>query len=122
MPWLSGMLDKMSELNPDDGAISYMIGEGAGHIDAPHMKAALNYIFYNTDKTACTWVLLDANKETYPSDVNTAWLLDTQQLHGISNTGERWALSIHFNAEYNLVKEWFDNHPNLIFGNTQLEK
>ena len=121
MPWLAGMLAQMQELLPDEGCISVMFGPGAEHIDVPEMKTALNYIFDNSDPSAYTWVKHNEHYETYPSDINTAWILDTQKLHGIENTGERWSLSIHFNAEYDKVKQWFDNNPSLIFGKTHNE-
>ncbi len=118
MPWLSDMLDAMSILKPDDGVISLMNGIGAEHIDLPHMQTALNFIFDNSDDTAYTWVKDHEHYEQYPSVINTAWILDTQKLHGIVNKGERWALSIHFNTDYAIVKDWFDKHPQLIFGKT----
>lgn len=116
MPWLAKMLDLFAELKPDDGAISLMCGSGAEHIDLPHMQSALNFIFDNTDNNAYTWVEYDDHFEQYPSIINTAWILDTQKPHGITNTGERWALSIHFNTDYHIVKNWFEQHPQLIFG------
>ena len=117
MPWLEKMLYMFKELNPDDGCISYMLGTGGEHVDIPEAKTSLNYIFYNSDSSAYTWSIDDGeNKKSYPSDINTAWLLDTQKLHGITNTGERWALSIHFNCEYEKVSSWFNKYNNLIFG------
>jgi hypothetical protein len=116
IPWLTTMLERMTELKPDDGAISFMTGNGGEHIDFPHLQTALNFIITNTDPAAYTWVKDDTHCETYPSNVNTAWLLNTQKLHGIQNSGERWSLSIHFNTDYFVVKEWFDKHPNLVFG------
>lgn len=117
MPWLQDMLDKFSELKPDDGCISVLIGDGGAHVDDPEMKTALNFVFYNTDPDAYTWVG-NNKEERYQSIINTAWLLDTQQPHGIINSGERWTLSIHFNTDYNIVKQWFDSNPKLVFGET----
>ena len=116
MPWLANMLDLFSELKPDDGAISLMFGSGAAHVDMPHMQSALNFIFDNSDNNAYTWVEYDDHFEQYPSIINTAWILDTQKPHGIANSGERWTLSIHFNTDYHIVKSWFEQHPQLIFG------
>jgi hypothetical protein len=118
MPWLVDWLDSMSELKPDDSCISFLRGNGKEHIDVPEMKTALNFIIANTDSEAFTWIRDGEIYETYPSKVNTAWLIDTQKLHGIENVGERWSLSIHFNEEYEVVKSWFDNRPNLKYGNT----
>jgi hypothetical protein len=117
MPWLTDMLSLMKEIKPNDGEISYIKGNGAAHIDLPHMQTALNYIFYNSDSSAYTWVEHDGKKEKYISEVNTAWLLDTQKTHGIENSGDRWTLSIHFNTDYKTAREWFNDHPNLQFGN-----
>ena len=116
MPWLTEFLEMVKELRPDDGAISYMKGRGGEHIDWPHMQTALNFVFDNTDDGAFTWVKQDEHYETYPSIINTAWILDTQKLHGISNVGHRWALSIHFNTDYEIVKKWFNEHPGLVLG------
>lgn len=117
MPWLKGFLDDMSVLNPDDSSVGRMIGDGAAHKDFPHMQTALNFIIKNTDTSAYTWVEDGEVRETYPSIEGTCWLLNTQKLHGIINNGERWALSIHFNADYDVVSKWFDEHPNIVLGN-----
>lgn len=116
MPWLTDLLEILSPLNPDDGSVSYMNGDGAAHIDQDAYKSALNYIFDNTDDLAYTWIEHDGTRYTYDSKVGDAWLLDTHKLHGIKNTGERWTLSIHFNCDYETVKQWFENSPKLVFG------
>jgi hypothetical protein len=116
MPWLQNMIKTFSPLNPDEGCISYLNGVGAGHIDLPENKTALNYIFDNSDELAYTWIEYDGDKQTYSSEVGSAWLLDTQQMHGIENAGERWTLSIHFNSDYSTVCAWFKEHPELVFG------
>lgn len=116
MPWLAELLDQLKELKPDEGCISCLVGDGSEHIDMPDMQSALNFIFYNSDPTATTWVKDSEHSESYPSDINTAWILDTQKPHGINNSGERWSLSIHFNTDYHIVKEWFNNNPKLEFG------
>jgi hypothetical protein len=79
------------------------------------MKTALNYIFDNADDSAYTWVQGNNSIEQYPSELNTAWLLNTQMPHGIKNQGIRWALSIHFDTEYDTVVKWFNNNTDLIF-------
>jgi hypothetical protein len=116
MPWLPELFDTLKELKPDDGSISVMQGNGAEHIDWPHLQTALNFVIENTDPAAYTWVRHEDHYESYPSVANSAWILDTQKLHGISNAGERWTLSIHFNTDYELVKQWFNANPNLEFG------
>lgn len=116
MPWLSSMLELFSPLYPDEGCISYLNGPGGAHIDLPENKTALNYIFDNSDKLAYTWVEHNGTKQTYSSEIGSAWLLDTQKMHGIENAGERWTLSIHFNSDYDTVCAWFKEHPTLMFG------
>lgn len=113
MPWLNSFLESMKELEPDEGCISYMIGSGGEHVDLPHLKSALNYIFESSDSSAHTWLRHGDVVERYPSDLNTAWIINTQVPHGIQNSGERWALSIHFGVEYEKVVEWFSHHPQL---------
>ena len=116
IPWLQNMIELFAPLNPDEGCISYLNGSGTAHIDLPENKTALNYIFDNSDKSAYTWVEHDGDKQTYSSEIESAWLLDTQKMHGIENAGERWTLSIHFDSDYNTVCAWFKEHPNLVFG------
>jgi hypothetical protein len=120
MPWLNNMLETFKGLCPDDGCISYLKGNGGEHVDLPTMQTALNYIFDNTDKQAYTWINHNNNVETYPSPIGDTWLLNTQMPHGISNQGERWTLSIHFNTEYSKVCQWFESHTNLVFGENNI--
>lgn len=122
MPWLPNMLTAMRDLHPDDVCISRLRGEGAAHVDLPHLRTALNYVFGNDDDQAFTWVGPEHARETYASDVDTAWLLDTQVPHGITNDGERWTLSIHFNADYDQVAAWFAERPGLRFGHDNNEE
>ena len=118
MPWLTQMLELMTDLKPDDGAISVLVGDVGSHIDLPCVPSALNYIFYSDDSTAYTWIE-DAGKiETYPSAVDTAWILNTQILHGVKSNGKRYALSIHFGVDYDGVVDWFSTRKNLVFGNS----
>ena len=119
MPWLDSMLEMMQELQPDDGCISYLDGNGGEHVDLPKMKTALNYIFDNTDDLAYTRVNNNNIIEQYSSELNTAWLLNAQVPHSIVNQGKRWTLSIHFDCEYNTVLDWFNRHPDLIFGSKE---
>lgn len=116
MPWLPTMLAIMKELGPDDGCVSLLQNDAAGHVDLPHLRTALNYVFYSDDAQAHTWVGEEHDRETYDSQVGTAWLLDTQVPHGITNKGERWTLSIHFSSGYDQVAEWFSARPGLEFG------
>lgn len=115
MPWLSSLLTNLESLGPDDGAISFLTGPGAEHVDQPKDKSALNYIFYNTDPDAFTYVRNNDYYGTYPSVVGQAWILDATVPHGISNTGERWNLSIHFSASYTELVNWFNTaNPNTL--------
>jgi hypothetical protein len=112
MPWINDLLDTIKELSPDNGAISFLRGDGAMHIDQPKEKSALNYIFYNTDPLAHTYV----GDEHYASVVGDAWILDSTVPHGIKNNGDRWSLSIHFAAPYNELRSWAESNENLIYG------
>lgn len=122
MPWLEDMLASMRDLNPDDACVSYLDGEGGAHIDIPQWKTAFNYVFETEDANAYTWVRDQDLEEGYPSQVGTAWILNTQVPHGINNIGKRWALSIHFDTNYDRVRSWFDSHPNLVFGDRHKEQ
>jgi hypothetical protein len=118
MPWLAGMLKYMSDLEPDDGSISFLNGDAGGHIDSVPDVAALNYIFYSTDSQANTWFQQDGMSECHNSDVGTAWIIDTQARHGVQNSGTRYSLSIHFKVDYSTVKNWFASktQQDLTFG------
>jgi hypothetical protein len=112
MPWINDLLGTMKELGPDDGAISFLQGDAAEHVDQPKDKSALNYIFYNTDPMAHTY----AGTETYSSVVGDTWILDATVPHGIKNNGDRWTLSIHFAAPYNELQSWAESNKNLVYG------
>lgn len=118
MPWLDKLLETMKELEPDDSAISLLTGDATGHVDLPHLPSALNYIFHSTDPNAYTWIRNNNQTQTHPSTVGSAWIIDTQQEHGIVNTGLRYTLNIHFGVDYAAVKQWFDkqNPETLTFG------
>lgn len=112
MPWLPMILEDMRDLGPDSGAISFLSGDAAEHIDQPKDLSALNYIFHSTDLMAHTYV----GNEQYPSLVDTAWIIDATVPHGIRNAGERWSLSIHFSAPYSELKSWCEKHLVLAYG------
>jgi hypothetical protein len=118
MPWLGTMLSYMSELKPDNGAISFLDGEAGGHVDLSTDPAALNYIFYSTDPEANTWFQQADLYECHPSEIGSAWIIDTQIKHGVKNSGKRYSLSIHFGVDYPTVKNWFASktQQDLTFG------
>ena len=118
MPWINDLLKSMACLEPDDGALSFLTGDGGGHIDLPNAPSALNYIFYSTDPDANTWFLSDTVNECHPSTEGSAWIINTQTRHGIKNTGTRYSLSIHFKADYQTLKNWFADktQQDLTFG------
>jgi hypothetical protein len=116
IPWLASFRKTLQEIKPDDIVISYMIGDGTEHIDQDYAPTSLIYIFDNSDPFAYTYVKDNDKIEKFNSIINTAWILDTQKLHGIINTGHRWALNVHFNKDYQTVKDWFQRNPGLVFG------
>jgi hypothetical protein len=115
MPWLPTMISDLKDLGPDDGAISFLTGNAAEHVDQPKDLSALNYIFYNTDPEAHTYVKHDDYCDTYPSIVGETWILDATARHGILNAGERWNLSVHFSAPYSDLKAWFDRTGPMVY-------
>jgi hypothetical protein len=108
MPFLKNMLLVMTELGPDGGAVSFLSGNGGEHVDQDKDLSAVNYIFYNTDPEAHTYVTHGNYYGTYPSVVGEAWILDSTVRHGLKNSGDRWNLSIHFSVPYQVLREWFD--------------
>ena len=118
MPWIHDLLSCMAELQPDDSCISILDGAAESHIDLPEIPSALNYIFYTTDSEAHTWLKDGSVIETHPSTVGSAWIIDTQKEHGVVNNGIRYSLSIHFKADYQTIKQWFNSQTqsSLTFG------
>jgi hypothetical protein len=120
MPWANDMLEVIKDTNPSGYWIGSMKGSVDGHIDNIKDQCALNYIIQCEDINAYTWIDDGVIKEQYPSIMNTAWLVNAQVLHGISNAGQRYIMSIRFNKPYEDVKNWFLDHSNnLTFGNKE---
>ena len=116
MPWIDEFREFFKEVKLNDIAVSVLTGDAAGHIDLPGQLSALNYIIDIEDPGAFTWLEKDGVKEQYSNEVNTAWIIDAQSFHGVSNKGERWSLSLHFDVEYATLKDWCLKQTNFTFG------
>lgn len=112
LPWLEKMLDDMAELGPKY-AISVMDGDGAEHIDFDDVPTALNYPIATTN--AETYINYNGTEYCYPSIADQPWLLTTQYPHGVRNLEFRVVFNIHFEKTYPEVRQWFDNHPGLVY-------
>jgi hypothetical protein len=106
-PGIVEFVNSLTDLQIDNWSISVLTGDGAEHVDRASTPSALNFIIECSDIESYAWVNDNGICETYPSEVNTAWILDTQHPHGIKNNGVRYTLSIHFQIPYNELKEWF---------------
>jgi hypothetical protein len=115
LKWLDKLIDDMAEIEPDP-TITFARSDVTEHIDIAAGPTALNYPIFTAD--AETWVRdKDGKIYSYPSNANKPWLLHTHQPHGITvRDGYRVALGMHFSKEYPVVRAWFDNHPNLVYG------
>ena len=113
LPWLSGMLLDMAALEPRYG-ISIMEGYGGEHTDFPDVPTAFNYPVSTTQ--AETYVKFNGSEYCYPSIADQPWILNTQCLHGIRNNEFRVVFNLHFGKPYTEVKQWFNDHPNLVYG------
>lgn len=112
LPWLDHLMADMASLEPRY-AISVMDGYGGEHTDFPDVPTALNYPISTT--SAETYVKYNGSEYCYPSIANRPWLLDTQYPHGVRNTEFRVVFNLHFGKKYQEVKQWFDNHPALVY-------
>lgn len=120
MPWLSTLLETIKDTNPTGYWVGSMKGSVYGHTDNFKDQCALNYIIQCEDETAHTWIDDGNGKEQYPSIPHTAYLINAQVQHGISNSGQRYTFSIRFNKPYEDVLNWFlANSNNLTFGNKE---
>jgi hypothetical protein len=120
MPWINELLTALRDINPTGYWVGAMKGDVYGHADNKKDQAALNYIIHCEDKSAYTWIDDGTVKEQYPSIPHTAWLINAQVKHGISNTGTRHTFSIRFDTPYEIVRAWFnENSNNLTFGNKE---
>ena len=120
MPWLLDLLTAVKDINPTGYWVGSMKGDVYGHVDNPKDQSALNYIIQCEDESAYTWIDDGTVKEEYSSTPGTAWLINAQVKHGISNTGTRHTFSIRFDTPYKIVREWFNaNSNNLTFGNKE---
>jgi hypothetical protein len=114
LTWLPKMLADMAELSPT-WLISVLDSNAAEHTDFSHYPTALNYPINTTN--AMTYVKYLNSEYTYPSIADQPWLLSTKFPHGVRNTEHRLVFNMHFGAEYDAVKSWLDQHPNLVYGN-----
>lgn len=120
MPWIDDLRLFFEEVKLNDIAVSCLTGDAAGHVDLPGQLSALNYIIEIEDKNAYTWLEKDGIKEQYSNDVNTAWIIDAQSFHGVSNKGERWSLSLHFDVDYVTLRDWYQTQTNFTFGDKKI--
>jgi hypothetical protein len=123
MPWLTELLDALKEANPTGCWVGSMRGNVDKHKDNFKDQCALNYIIECEDSTAHTWIDDGNIREEYPSIPHTAWLINAQVPHGISNVGQRFTFSIRFDKPYEDVKTWLlANSNNLTFGNKEIKQ
>jgi hypothetical protein len=113
-PWLQTMMDDMQELNPISTVFNRMVGTGLEHVDQANTLTSLNYFI--TDGTAVTTVRDGDYTETYPTKKDQGWLLDIQKPHKIDNTETRIWFTIRFGETFDRCREWFKDHPGLVYG------
>jgi hypothetical protein len=114
LTWLPKMLADMSDLNPT-WLISVLNSNAAEHTDFNHYPTALNYPINTTN--AETYVKYLNQEFTYPSITDQPWLLSTKNPHGVRNNELRLVFNMHFGADYDVVRQWLDFRPNLVYGN-----
>ena len=115
MPWAQDLLDAVEKISPTFISINKLIGNGAKHRDQPGQNVGFNYFINTTNST--TYVKdVDGYTESYPSVAKTGWIADITKQHWIENTDERIWLNLRFGLTFSECKEWFANHPNLVFG------
>lgn len=109
IPWMPSLLSQLSTLKPDLGAISFMKNDGAGHIDLPEWPSVLHFIISYDDPMSYTW-FGDNREITLAPTRLQPYISNTQVLHGVKNTADRWSVAIHFQKPFEEVSEWFDKN------------
>lgn len=112
LPWLDKMMLDMTDLEPIYG-ISILDGDAAEHIDFPNMPTAFNYPVFTTASE--TYVKHNNTEYCYPGIADQPWILNTQCLHGVRNNEFRVVFNLHFGKTFKEVKQWFTDHPNLVY-------
>jgi hypothetical protein len=96
------------------------IGELKPHVDGYSAEIAknghcrMNYILH--DCNATSYVDNDGVIESYPSIGGNAYLLDTTKPHWVINNEKRYVFQCVFYHPFDQVADWFDAHPNLVYG------
>lgn len=123
LPWIKQLKEDLTELGLESIGIMGTTASISGHVDLhnPEVDAVghcrIIYMINNSDTV--TYVKNNQQVEHYPSDANTAWLLDTTKYHWVekqSGTEEiRYVFQLTFYKQFSEVLEWFNNHPGLVY-------
>jgi hypothetical protein len=118
LPWIDKLKQDMSELQISAITVQCNFGSLSPHRDGKEESSTiyhckLNHIIDNYN--ACSYVKDGDTVLSYPSEKDTAWLLDTTKVHWVNGTGERYVFQICFHQKYSEVAEWFNDHPGLVY-------
>lgn len=119
IPWIDQLKNDLSELKLANIGFQGNYGSIERHNDNKdesgmegHCK--LNYIIDNSN--TISYAERDGIVESYPSEKDTGWLLDTTTVHWVEGEGQRYLFQLTFDQPFSEVLEWFEKHPNLVYG------
>lgn len=107
LPWLNDMIEDLAELKVSDIMFNKIEGDGVPHIDLGVGPVAVNH-FFMPDKTSLTRIWDDHYEESYWHHAGSTWILNSQVIHSIENVGDRYWFNFRLNAEFDVVKKWFE--------------
>ena len=96
------------------------VGSIKEHIDGKKIDEGkdghcnVNFIVDSEDPNAMTFAYNDNRQESYQSIPNTTWLLNTEVVHGVNNTGRREVFQIKIYNSFGKVKKFFQEKNMLL--------
>ena len=117
LPWANQAIDLFADLDPN---IFYhkSLQDVKKHTDYKDSSDVcnINFVISCEDPDAVTTSWDNDVPYSYPSIVNTAWLIDPSLPHEIRCNGSREALQFKFQHSYKEVSAFLDQHEPIILG------
>ena len=77
----------------------------------------LNFVISCEDPTSYTFIGRGSEQKTYPSNGDSAWLIDTTIPHGINNHGKREVFQMKFYNSFDRVVNYLLDNPDILWSN-----
>lgn len=120
LSWAKSLIQsaKQNDINFVNFAYSRHLSYISSHVDGKttvekcNEHCNLNFVVKSDDPNAYTWSCDQTEK--YHCRPGTAWLLETNSIHGVENHGVRDIFQIKFHSNFLRVKTWLDNNTELL--------